>query len=43
MPTYIPCHAAAISSGAGGSQGTEPSMALFANPYKDLQGWKQID
>ena len=22
---------------------TEPSMALFVNPYEDLQGWKQTD
>ena len=27
----------------GGGPGTEPSMALFANPYEDSQGWKQTD
>ena len=30
-------------TGVGGSRGTEPSMARFANPYEDLQGWKQTD
>ena len=27
----------------GGGRGTEPSMAPFANPYEDSQGWKQTD
>ena len=30
-------------TGMGGGRGTEPSMALFANPYEDLQGWRQTD